>query len=95
MRLAQRRSFAAPLMVFAVVVGSLLPTTFAGASTAPTLRLLTEPSSGISPIDTLFSGAKRSVDLVVYELADPHIETILATDAARGRCGPGPPRSRR
>jgi len=71
-------------MVFAVVLGSLLPTTFAGASTASTLRLLTEPSSGILPIDTVFSGAKRSVDLVVYELADPHIEAILATDAARG-----------
>ena len=80
----RRRLFTAPLMALAVVLASLLPATFAGGTTAPTLRLLTEPSAGIAPIDALFSGAKRSVDLVVYELADPHLEAILAGDAARG-----------
>ena len=80
----RRRLFTAPLMALAVVLANLLSATFAGGTTAPTLRLLTEPSAGIAPIDALFSGAKRSVDLVVYELADPHLEAILAGDAARG-----------
>jgi phosphatidylserine/phosphatidylglycerophosphate/cardiolipin synthase-like enzyme len=84
MRPTKRRSFTAPLLVLTVLLGGLLPTTFTGAAVVPALRLLTEPSSGIKPIDALFSGAKRSIDLVVYELVDPHIEAILAAGAARG-----------
>ena len=76
--------FTAPLMALTVVFASLLPATVARGATTPTLRLLTEPGAGIAPIDALFSGAKRSVDLVVYELADPHLEAILADDSARG-----------
>ena len=49
-----------------------------------TLRLITEPNSGIGPIDALFAGAKHSVDLVIYELVDARLESSLASDAARG-----------
>lgn len=71
--------------VLIVAIAALLPTTTSGGTTSPAaLRLLTEPSAGIAPIDALCSGAKHSIDLVVYELADPHLEAILAADAARG-----------
>jgi cardiolipin synthase A/B len=54
------------------------------AHSAASLRLLTEPASGIGPIYRLITGARSSVDLTMYELADPTAETDLAADAARG-----------
>ena len=48
------------------------------------LRLLTEPASGIGPIYKLITGARHSVDLTMYELADPTAEADLAADAGRG-----------
>ena len=55
-------------------------------SSSPTasLRLLIEPGSGIGPIYKLITGARSSVDLTMYELADPSAEEDLAADAARG-----------
>ncbi|GEM_PF-297646 len=48
------------------------------------LRLLIEPRDGIAPIYRLISGARSSVELTMYELADPAAEADLAADAARG-----------
>jgi cardiolipin synthase len=48
------------------------------------LRLLTEPGSGIGPIYKLIAGARHSVDLTMYELIDSTAEADLAADAARG-----------
>lgn len=55
-------------------------------SSSPTasLRLLTEPASGIGPIYKLIIGATHSVDPTMYELADPTAEADLAADAGRG-----------
>ena len=53
-------------------------------SPAASFQLLTEPGSGIGPIDKLITGAKHSVDLTMYELIDPTAEADLAADAARG-----------
>ena len=67
----------------AAVSGSVaLESAIAGRSAS--LRLLTEPASGIGPIYNLITGAKSSVDLTMYELADPTAEADLAADAARG-----------
>ena len=57
-----------------------------GRSSSPTasLRLLTEPVAGIGSIYKLITGAKHSVDMTMYELADPAAEADLAADAARG-----------
>jgi len=73
------------------VAPSQAPATEQLAQTAPlspaaaaSLRLLTEPAAGIGPIDKLITGAKHSVDLTMYELADPTAEADLAADAARG-----------
>jgi cardiolipin synthase len=56
------------------------------SSSAPaaSLRLLTEPGSGIGPIYKLITAARHSVDLTMYELIDPTAETDLAAAAARG-----------
>ncbi|MGD0063869.1 MAG: phospholipase D-like domain-containing protein [Streptosporangiaceae bacterium] len=54
------------------------------SSPAASLRLLTEPGSGIGPVYKLITGARSSVDLTMYELADPTAEADLASDAARG-----------
>jgi cardiolipin synthase A/B len=47
------------------------------------LRVLTEPAAGIGPIYQLITKARSSVDLTMYELADPVAEADLAADAAR------------
>jgi cardiolipin synthase A/B len=54
------------------------------APPAAGLRVLTEPQAGIGPIYKLITGARRSVDLTMYELRDPTAEADLAADAARG-----------
>ncbi|MCU1489384.1 MAG: cardiolipin synthase [Acidimicrobiaceae bacterium] len=38
----------------------------------------------MAPIEELLGSARHQVDLVVYELADPVAQSILAADAARG-----------
>ena len=48
------------------------------------LLVLTEPDAGIEPIYQLITGARSSVDLSMYELADPAAEADLAADAGRG-----------
>jgi cardiolipin synthase A/B len=63
-----------------------VPSAAVRRSSSPTasLRLLTEPASGIGPIYTLITGARHSVDLTMYELVDSTTEADLAADAARG-----------
>jgi cardiolipin synthase len=38
----------------------------------------------MGPLDAFMASATRSVDMSMYELADPRAESILAADAARG-----------
>jgi cardiolipin synthase len=47
-------------------------------------RVIVEPDAGMSPIYTLLASPRRSLDMTMYELADPAAESILADDAARG-----------
>jgi cardiolipin synthase A/B len=80
------------IMLTAAGLGAALQTAPAAASSlslaaahsAAPLRLLTEPAAGIGPIYRLITGARSSVDLTMYELADPTAEADLAADAARG-----------
>jgi cardiolipin synthase len=53
-------------------------------ASAAVLRLLTEPADGLGAIDKLILGARHSVDLTMFELADSTAEEDLAADAARG-----------
>jgi cardiolipin synthase A/B len=54
------------------------------AASAGHLRLLVEPAAGVGPIYRLITGARRSVDLTMYELRDATAEADLAADAGRG-----------
>jgi cardiolipin synthase A/B len=54
------------------------------APRAASLRVLTEPQAGIGPIYRLITGARSSVELTMYELADPVAEADLSADAGRG-----------
>jgi phosphatidylserine/phosphatidylglycerophosphate/cardiolipin synthase-like enzyme len=48
------------------------------------LTVLSEPQAGFSVIYKLITGAKKSVELTMYELADTTAESDLAADAKRG-----------
>ena len=54
------------------------------ASRTGSVRVLTEPGAGIGAVYRLITGAHSTVDLTMYELADPTAEADLAADAARG-----------
>jgi cardiolipin synthase A/B len=58
--------------------------TATSAKAARTGSLVTEPASGFSRVYQLISGAKHSVDMTMYELADTTAEHDLAADARRG-----------
>lgn len=55
----------------------------AKASTA-TYSLFTEPGQGFSPVYKRINGAKKSIDLTMYELEDTTAEHDLAAAASRG-----------
>lgn len=48
------------------------------------LSLITEPAAGVVPVLNLISGAKISVDLVMYELEDLQVEQALASAQSHG-----------
>jgi phosphatidylserine/phosphatidylglycerophosphate/cardiolipin synthase-like enzyme len=58
------------------------PTVIQPASTGLTVAV--EPTDGDQVVDQLLAGATRSVDLTIYELADPAVESLLAADRRRG-----------
>lgn len=51
---------------------------------SPEWSLIVEPNDGMGPIDSLMSSAQHSLDMTMYELADPEAIGILESDAARG-----------
>ena len=82
-QVAQTAAAGTPAVVSGAVALESATVRRSSSSTA-SLRLLTEPASGIGPVYNLITGAKSSVDLTMYELADPTAEADLAADAARG-----------
>ena len=64
------------------------PATTMPATTTPApagaYSLITEPTAGMAPIYGFMSSATRSLDMTMYELADPQAEDILEADAHRG-----------
>lgn len=53
-------------------------------SAPASLSLITEPDDGVAPVLGMITGARRSLDLVMYELDDLRVESALAQDAAQG-----------
>jgi cardiolipin synthase len=56
----------------------------APASPAAPFQIITEPDQGLAPVYNFLASARRSLDMTMYELADPTAESDLAADAARG-----------
>lgn len=50
----------------------------------PAWSLVVEPNEGMDPIYALISSARHSLDMTMYELADPRAVSILESDAAQG-----------
>lgn len=53
-------------------------------SVSPIRTLLVEPTDGLGRIYASIAGAKKSIDLEMYELVDSEAESLLAQAAARG-----------
>ncbi|MGA2927686.1 MAG: phospholipase D-like domain-containing protein [Solirubrobacteraceae bacterium] len=49
-----------------------------------TLGLVSEPAQGVAPFERAITHARRSVDLVIYELTDRTVEADLVADEHRG-----------
>jgi phosphatidylserine/phosphatidylglycerophosphate/cardiolipin synthase-like enzyme len=95
---ARRRlpSSAVAVLAVAVLVAAAgactMPSTRLSSGTATarppvegrTDTLITEPADGLAPIYRLLDAARHSVDLTMYELADPRAEALLDAAAARG-----------
>jgi len=60
------------------------PPTSATTTPAAPGPLLVEPDDGYEVVDRFIAGARRSLDMTMYELADPAAEAALEGDAARG-----------
>ncbi len=72
------------LVVFFLGATVCGPPAQAQTGTTGAIHLLVEPQAGMAPVDRYLRSANRTVDLEMYELADPVVESILAADAARG-----------
>jgi cardiolipin synthase len=54
------------------------------APSSPSPSLVIEPNDGMQPIYSLLSSARSTLDMTMYELADPTTVGILETDARQG-----------
>ena len=69
----------------AMVVGeSPAPLAVVAAGSPGELSLVAEPAAGDAPFLAMIAGARRSVELTMYELYDTHVERALAAAAAQG-----------
>jgi phosphatidylserine/phosphatidylglycerophosphate/cardiolipin synthase-like enzyme len=71
------------MVVFGIVAREIHPPGREAAS-GGALSLVVEPDDGIAPVLAMIGGAKRSLDIVMYQLDDRRIEAALAADEARG-----------
>ncbi|MFZ2803928.1 MAG: phospholipase D-like domain-containing protein [Patescibacteria group bacterium] len=80
------------LALFGAGCASINPTPSASAasslsrriSSAASSTLVIEPDAGVAPVISMIQSAKKSVDLVMYELEDTQVERALVADQARG-----------
>jgi cardiolipin synthase A/B len=61
-----------------------LHVTTGAAAAAPPLTVIAEPQAGAAPFVHMIAGARKSIELTDYELADPTIEHALVAAAKRG-----------
>jgi phosphatidylserine/phosphatidylglycerophosphate/cardiolipin synthase-like enzyme len=63
---------------------STAPPTSGATPPLPGWSLVTEPNDGMQPIYSLMSSARKTLDMTMYEFADPTAAGILEADARRG-----------
>jgi len=67
---------------------SVLPCSASGDAAIPAdakdYSLITEPQDGMAPVLSMIEDARQSIDLTIYELGDPNIETALIDAERRG-----------
>ena len=71
----------------AVLAGVLLVAVLCGCGTGKSktsYTLITEPQSGYQPIYDFISGARKTVDMTMYQLSDPKAQDALKATAKRG-----------
>src|ERR1700684_258057 len=51
---------------------------------AYTYTLVTEPTQGLTPIYSIITSAKKTIDMTMYEITDTQAEQLLAQAAAAG-----------
>ena len=71
-------------LVLNVTTAAAAPDAALTVITRGPLSLVLEPGAGSAPLYALLPSPRRSLDLVMYELVDPHAESLLVADAARG-----------
>lgn len=67
----------------ATAASSRAPLASRASASRAGLSLIVEPG-GTGPIDSLLTSARHSLDMTMYELADPVAEADLVSDASRG-----------
>jgi len=74
------------VVVFVLIRISISPDSSAKIVSAPagTLALVSEPEAGVAPVLAKINSAKKSIDLVMYEFEDMHVEQALEAAQARG-----------
>jgi cardiolipin synthase len=78
MRSARAVAVLAGLLIVAALCGC-------GAGTSQSsYALVTEPQSGYQPIYDFISGAKKTLDMTMYQLADPTAQAALRAATKRG-----------
>jgi len=72
-------------IISALVAVGLVATLFGcGTQPAATYKLITEPQAGYQPIYNFISEAKKTIDMTMYELQDPKVDSALIAAAKRG-----------
>jgi cardiolipin synthase len=83
------RVFRSRPLALSATAAAMLAAAAAAAATVPPassgqLSLITEPEAGISPVLAAIEGARRQVDMVMYEDSDAQLDAALAADERRG-----------
>ena len=81
----ERRSVPPSWLVSVLIALIVAACASASAGASPGLGpLITEPDQGYTPIYTLLSSAKHTLDMTMYEFRDSVAEQALIDDAGRG-----------
>lgn len=70
--------------VLASLAAAALCLTASASAGAAALSLFAEPQAGAQPVIELLAGARKSIEMTMYELRDPRVERALVAAGDRG-----------